>query len=300
MVDSSGPTGPARRLAGVGCSGRRRGLRTHRLHLAGADRAGGERALHDRSSAPPIAPPAAAETIAAIERLRGNAGPAAHRRASAGRSRPSAPSCAGSGSAAERPGGEAAGIRYERRAAGELLHIDSKKLGRIGALGHRITGDRRSGRAGSAGSTARRDDDARAGLHRACRRARPTAPALAAPPPVASGVRIERVMTDNAAYTQAAPQATIAHLGAATSPRSLRPRTTARPSATRPRARMALRPPRQPQPRHRQPAGPLVQHHDRRRHTRTREKNLDRPAEASKDLDRRPGPAAPPGPGPRA
>jgi len=34
--------------------------------------------------------------------------------------------------------------RYERATAGELLHVDVKKLGRIGRIGHRITGDRRS------------------------------------------------------------------------------------------------------------------------------------------------------------
>jgi transposase InsO family protein len=34
--------------------------------------------------------------------------------------------------------------RYERRRAGELLHIDVKKLARIGRPGHRIHGDRRT------------------------------------------------------------------------------------------------------------------------------------------------------------
>jgi transposase InsO family protein len=34
-------------------------------------------------------------------------------------------------------------IRYERENPGELIHIDSKKLGRIEGIGHRITGDRR-------------------------------------------------------------------------------------------------------------------------------------------------------------
>jgi transposase InsO family protein len=34
-------------------------------------------------------------------------------------------------------------VRYERERAGELLHLDTKKLGRINGLGHRITGDRR-------------------------------------------------------------------------------------------------------------------------------------------------------------
>jgi transposase InsO family protein len=33
-------------------------------------------------------------------------------------------------------------VRYERAAPGELLHIDTKKLGRIDGIGHRITGDR--------------------------------------------------------------------------------------------------------------------------------------------------------------
>jgi transposase InsO family protein len=34
-------------------------------------------------------------------------------------------------------------IRYEREKPGELIHIDTKKLGRIQGVGHRITGDRR-------------------------------------------------------------------------------------------------------------------------------------------------------------
>lgn len=34
--------------------------------------------------------------------------------------------------------------RYERPAPGELLHIDVKKLGRIGREGHRVNGDRRT------------------------------------------------------------------------------------------------------------------------------------------------------------
>ncbi len=32
--------------------------------------------------------------------------------------------------------------RYERKRAGELIHVDIKKLGRITAPGHRVTGDR--------------------------------------------------------------------------------------------------------------------------------------------------------------
>jgi transposase InsO family protein len=34
--------------------------------------------------------------------------------------------------------------RYERRRPGELLHVDVKKLGRIGRPGHRVNGDRRT------------------------------------------------------------------------------------------------------------------------------------------------------------
>jgi transposase InsO family protein len=33
--------------------------------------------------------------------------------------------------------------RYEHAAVGDLLHVDTKKLGRITSLGHRMTGDRR-------------------------------------------------------------------------------------------------------------------------------------------------------------
>ena len=34
-------------------------------------------------------------------------------------------------------------IRYEKAVAGEMVHIDIKKLGRINGVGHRMTGDRR-------------------------------------------------------------------------------------------------------------------------------------------------------------
>jgi transposase InsO family protein len=40
-------------------------------------------------------------------------------------------------------------VRYQRERPGELLHIDIKKLGRIEAVGHRITGDRRDTRPGA-------------------------------------------------------------------------------------------------------------------------------------------------------
>jgi transposase InsO family protein len=34
-------------------------------------------------------------------------------------------------------------VRYERQRPGELLHLDTKKLGRFRRVGHRVTGDRR-------------------------------------------------------------------------------------------------------------------------------------------------------------
>jgi transposase InsO family protein len=40
-------------------------------------------------------------------------------------------------------------VRYQRQRPGELLHIDTKKLGRIDGVGHRITGDRRGQKRGS-------------------------------------------------------------------------------------------------------------------------------------------------------
>ncbi len=42
-------------------------------------------------------------------------------------------------------------VRYERAAPGELLHIDTKKLGRIDGIGHRITGDRTKSRSRGTG-----------------------------------------------------------------------------------------------------------------------------------------------------
>jgi transposase InsO family protein len=42
-------------------------------------------------------------------------------------------------------------VRYERKAPGELIHLDIKKLGRFEAEGHRVTGDRQAGRSRGAG-----------------------------------------------------------------------------------------------------------------------------------------------------
>lgn len=109
-------------------------------------RAGGEAMLADRSSAPhrtPHATPAAA--VDAIETLR--------------RRRMSGPTIAQSlalprstvGAILRRLGlgrlealeVKPPAIRYERQRPGDLIHIDTKKLGRIQGVGHRITGNRR-------------------------------------------------------------------------------------------------------------------------------------------------------------
>jgi transposase InsO family protein len=42
-------------------------------------------------------------------------------------------------------------VRYAREHAGELIHLDIKKLGRFEAEGHRVTGDRQAGRSRGAG-----------------------------------------------------------------------------------------------------------------------------------------------------
>jgi transposase len=119
-------------------------------------RAGGERALHDRSSAPSRSPHRLpAETVAAIERLRRQrwSGP----RIACALGRP----VSTVGTVLRRLGlgrlsvlaAKPPAIRYERRTAGELLHIDSKKLGRIAGFATGSPATAASGRAGSAGNT---------------------------------------------------------------------------------------------------------------------------------------------------
>ena len=108
-------------------------------------RAGGERMLHDRSSAPARRPRRTPqETVALIEDLRRRrlSGPAIARRLGLPRSTV--------GAVLRRIGlGRLAALdpkppahRYERARPGELIHIDTKKLGRIDGVGHRITADR--------------------------------------------------------------------------------------------------------------------------------------------------------------
>jgi transposase InsO family protein len=201
-------------------------------------RDGGEPALHDRSSAPACSPGRlSADAIATIERLR--------------RQRWSGPRIA---RALGRPGSTVGSelrrrglgrlcaleatppaLRYERAAAGELLHLDSKQLGRIAGLGHRITGDRRGHRTRGIGWESLHvaiDDASRLAYTELLPDERGATCAgflaRAAAWFARLGVRIERVMTDNAfAYTHSgAFQATLTGLGARhLTTRPYRPRT---------------------------------------------------------------------------
>ena len=109
-------------------------------------RAGGEPALNDRSSAPARQRRLPSEQVAAIEALRRQrlTSPVIARRLSLPLSTV--------GGILRRLGlgrlksldPRAPVVRYQRQRPGELVHIDTKKLGRITGIGHRITG-RRSG-----------------------------------------------------------------------------------------------------------------------------------------------------------
>ena len=106
-------------------------------------RAGGEPALHDRSSAPARCPHRiSAERVSEIERLRRQrlTGPQIAHRLGLARSTV--------GAILRRLGlgrllalePKVPVVRYQRDRPGELLHLDTKKLGRIDGIGHRITG----------------------------------------------------------------------------------------------------------------------------------------------------------------
>ena len=94
-------------------------------------------------------------------------------------------------------------VRYERAAPGELLHLDTKKLGRIDGVGHRITGERRSANRGIGWDMVHLaiDDHSRVSfaLIKTDERGENCAQFLreAVAYYASLGVRIDRVMTDN-------------------------------------------------------------------------------------------------------
>lgn len=114
-------------------------------------------------------------------------------------------------------------VRYEHEAPGELLHIDTKKLGRIERMGHRITGDRRDTTDGAGWEFlfVAVDDHARLGFTQMKpneRRDSAMAFLKAAVRYFATlGVRIKRLLTDNGSafrskrFAQACRQLGIKH-----------------------------------------------------------------------------------------
>ncbi len=93
--------------------------------------------------------------------------------------------------------------RYERKRPGELLHIDVKKLGRIGRPGHRVNGDRRTRTRGIGWEYVHIcvDDATRLAYVEVLEDERATTAAGFLRRAVAHfrayGIRVERVMTDN-------------------------------------------------------------------------------------------------------
>lgn len=94
-------------------------------------------------------------------------------------------------------------VRYERAAPGELLHIDTKKLGRIVRPSHRVTGNRRDTADGAGWEFAHVaiDDHSRAGFVQILADERKDSAVAflrnAVAHYAALGVRIERLLTDN-------------------------------------------------------------------------------------------------------
>ena len=94
-------------------------------------------------------------------------------------------------------------IRYERSTPGEMLHLDTKKLGRIERPSHRITGDRRDASRGAGWEVAHVaiDDHSRAAFVQVHADEQKTTAVdflkAAVAHYAALGVRIQRVLTDN-------------------------------------------------------------------------------------------------------
>ena len=94
-------------------------------------------------------------------------------------------------------------VRYEREAPGELLHMDTKKLGRIVRPSHRVTGDRRDRVQGAGWEFAHVaiDDHSRCGFVQMHKDERKDSAVQALQAAVAHyealGVKVKRLLTDN-------------------------------------------------------------------------------------------------------
>ena len=131
--------------------------------------------------------------------------------------------------------------RYEREKPGEIIHIDIKKLGRFNAIGHRITGDRRS-QSNNRGvgwefAHIAIDDHSRVATAAIFPDERKKSAVAFLRSAVAYfkslGVTVDRVMTDTEAATNPSPSPKPASGSASntSAPNPTRPRPTARPSA---------------------------------------------------------------------
>jgi transposase InsO family protein len=102
-------------------------------------------------------------------------------------------------------------VRYQRDRPGELIHIDTKKLGRIVAVGHRITGDRRDRRRGAGWEAVHVciDDASRLAYSEVLPDERKASAVPFLERAIAwfarQGVTVERVMTDNGSAYRSHP-----------------------------------------------------------------------------------------------
>jgi len=102
-------------------------------------------------------------------------------------------------------------VRYEHERPGDLIHIDTKRLGRIERMGHRISGDRRDTVSGAGWEFlfVAIDDHARIGFTELYPNERKAGAAQFLQNTVAYfrslGVRVRRVLTDNGAVFRSTP-----------------------------------------------------------------------------------------------